>query len=58
MSVDVQDTSAELHVSSSPADLSVTLSRLDGPQATQELKELLFTMADRLTQPHGKCKLF
>ncbi|XP_075934295.1 protein PAXX isoform X1 [Anarhichas minor] len=51
VSVVVHDSSAELHVSSGPADQSVTLSRLEGPQATTELKELLFRMADRLTQP-------
>ncbi|XP_049907333.1 protein PAXX [Epinephelus moara] len=55
VSVEVCDTSAELRVSSSPGDLSVTLSRLEGPQATQELKELLFRMADSLTQPDRKC---
>ncbi|XP_037634292.1 protein PAXX [Sebastes umbrosus] len=51
VSVVVHDTSAELHLSSSPGDPSVTLSRLEGPQATKEVKELLFRMADSLTQP-------
>ncbi|XP_073322533.1 protein PAXX isoform X2 [Pagrus major] len=50
-SVVVHDTSSELHVGSSPRNLIVTLSRLEGPQARAELKELLFGMADSLTQP-------
>uniref|UniRef100_A0A3P8T4S7 PAXX non-homologous end joining factor n=1 Tax=Amphiprion percula TaxID=161767 RepID=A0A3P8T4S7_AMPPE len=50
VSVAVHDTSAELHVGSGPGDLSVTLSRLEGPQATEELRDLLFSMADSLTQ--------
>ncbi|XP_059184973.1 protein PAXX [Centropristis striata] len=51
VSVVVQDTSAQLHVSCSPVDLTVALCRLQSPQATQELKELLFRMADSLAQP-------
>ncbi|XP_029296096.1 protein PAXX isoform X2 [Cottoperca gobio] len=53
VSVVVQDSSAELHVSSSP--VQVTLSRLEGHQAAKELKELLFRMADSLTQADSKC---
>lgn len=58
VSVVLHDSSAELHVGPSPADLSVTLLRLDGPQATEELKELLFRMADSLAQADSKCTLF
>lgn len=46
--VELHDTSAELCGGSSPGDLRVKLSRLEAPQAAEELKELLFTMADRL----------
>ncbi|XP_028270603.1 protein PAXX [Parambassis ranga] len=47
VSVVLLDDSAELRVG--PSDLSVTLSKLEGPQATEELRELLFRMADSLT---------
>ncbi|XP_004574242.2 protein PAXX [Maylandia zebra] len=50
VSVSVHEVGAELRLGSSPGDLSVTLSRLEGPQATDKLRELLFTMADSLTQ--------
>ncbi|XP_068460551.1 protein PAXX isoform X2 [Clinocottus analis] len=49
----VREAGAELQVSSSPEDQQVTLSRLDAPQAAEELKELLFRMADSLTRPEG-----
>ncbi|XP_060927293.1 protein PAXX isoform X2 [Limanda limanda] len=56
VSVVVHDTRAELQVSSGSTDLSVSLSRLQGPQATEELKELLFRMADSLTQLDSKVR--
>ncbi|KAM9360149.1 protein PAXX [Symphorus nematophorus] len=49
VSVVVRDASVELHLGSS--DQSLNLSRLEGPQAAAELKELLFKMADSLAQP-------
>ncbi|XP_019957901.2 protein PAXX isoform X1 [Paralichthys olivaceus] len=55
-SVVIHDTRAELQVSSRSGDLSVSLSRLQGPQATEELKELLFRMADSLTQLDSKVR--
>lgn len=53
MSVVVDDASAELCGGSSPGDLRVKLSRLEAPQAAEELKELLFTMADSLSESAG-----
>ncbi|XP_054467071.1 protein PAXX [Anoplopoma fimbria] len=53
VSVVVHDTSAELHVNSNSGDQSVTLSKLEGSQARKELKELLFRMADSLTQSYS-----
>uniref|UniRef100_A0A3Q3WAA7 PAXX non-homologous end joining factor n=1 Tax=Mola mola TaxID=94237 RepID=A0A3Q3WAA7_MOLML len=53
MSVVVHDTCVEL--SAGPDDPTVTLSRLEAPQATKELKELLFRMADSLSQPERNC---
>ncbi|XP_034548893.1 protein PAXX isoform X2 [Notolabrus celidotus] len=50
VSVVIHDSSADLCVGSGPGDLSVTLNSLEGPQAREELKELLFRMADSLTQ--------
>uniref|UniRef100_UPI0037E8CCED protein PAXX n=1 Tax=Semicossyphus pulcher TaxID=241346 RepID=UPI0037E8CCED len=55
VSVVVHDSRADLHVGSSSADLCLTLNRLKDSQARAELKELLFRMADSLTQPDSKC---
>lgn len=52
VSVVVSDTGVKLHAG---AELSVTLSRLEDLQATAELKELLFRMADSLNQPASAC---
>uniref|UniRef100_A0A672YJS1 PAXX non-homologous end joining factor n=1 Tax=Sphaeramia orbicularis TaxID=375764 RepID=A0A672YJS1_9TELE len=49
----VGESTLDLHVGPSPGGLGVTLSRLDGPRAAEELKELLFTMANRLAHSDG-----
>ncbi|XP_034027194.1 protein PAXX [Thalassophryne amazonica] len=50
VSVVVNDTSTELQMGSAPGDLSLTLPRLEVQQAAEELKDLLFRMADSLDQ--------
>ncbi|XP_060893438.1 protein PAXX isoform X1 [Labrus mixtus] len=55
VSVVVHDSSADLHVGSSSTGLRMTLNRLEGPQAREELKELLFKLADSLVQSDSKC---
>ncbi|XP_015242411.1 PREDICTED: protein PAXX [Cyprinodon variegatus] len=58
VSVVVQNSTADLLLGSGPTGLKVTLSRMEAPGATEELKELLFIMADRLTQLGGPFVLF
>ncbi|XP_074525878.1 protein PAXX [Halichoeres trimaculatus] len=55
MSVVVHGMSADLCLGPGPADFSLTLNRLEGPQAKEELKELLFKMADSLRQTDSEC---
>ncbi|XP_035495608.2 protein PAXX isoform X2 [Scophthalmus maximus] len=54
VSVVVHDAGAELRVGSGPGALSVGLSRLEGQQAAEELRELLFRMADSIAQLDSK----
>lgn len=49
----VHDTCVEL--GAGPDDPTVTLSRLEAPQASEELKELLFRMAESLSQSERNC---
>lgn len=53
VSVVVENGSADLRVGSGSAVLNVTLIRMEAAPAMEELKELLFTMAERLTQLGG-----
>ncbi|XP_072521321.1 protein PAXX isoform X2 [Salminus brasiliensis] len=48
--VSLQEDGAVLHLDSEPADLNVSLSKLAALEGRTELKELLFKMADILTQ--------
>ena len=53
----LRDTAAELCVGASPGELRVQLSRMEPRQAAEELKELLFTMADRLCESAAPASL-
>ncbi|XP_029367081.1 protein PAXX isoform X1 [Echeneis naucrates] len=50
VSVELHESMAELQMGDGPGDRTVTLSKLKCPEATEELRELLFRMADSLTQ--------
>lgn len=48
--VSLQEDNAVLHLSSEPADLSVSFSKLTDHDGRTELKDLLFKMADSIMQ--------
>lgn len=55
LSVVVDGFRADLSLGPGPADLSLTLNRLESPEAKEELKDLLFRMVDSSTQTSSEC---
>ncbi|XP_056600918.1 protein PAXX isoform X2 [Triplophysa dalaica] len=52
--VEVQEDSAVLHLGLEPTDSSLTLSKLTDSEGRTEVKDLLFIMADSLTQQDNR----
>lgn len=52
--VELQEVSAVLHLGPEPTDLNLTLSKLTDSEGRTEVKDLLFKMADSLTQQDNR----
>lgn len=50
----LQEDSAVLHLGPEPTDLNLTLSKLTDSEGRTEVKDLLFKMADSLTQQDNR----
>lgn len=54
--MEVQEDNAVLHFGPEPTDLNLTMSKLTHSEGKTEVKDLLFNMADSLTQQDNRGK--